>query len=1111
MKKATLTQDKAKNSPQGGLLVGKKDGQTIIYDDGKVGGWFVGKTHKEGGIQGINKSTGQPIEVQSGEVIITAPALADQTKNEFNGKMMTNREVLSKINVDAGGVAFADGGEVPKKIKRTGASYNYGGQTMTDHEIYKHITGGGSTILAPNGKPSNLNEKQYKLVRTPAFKKWFGDWEKDPDNASKVVDKNGEPLVVYHGTNSDFTKFSLEKVGSNVDYGMWGSGFYFSPLRSFSKNYGSKVLKLFLNIRNPFVRNPNIQGSNSQFKPVYGKEASLNLRNEILSNNYDGVLQFESGNKNPLTQIIAFEPTQIKLADGKNTTFDSSNEDIRYEGGGHLAEGYSLREIASIHQVPLSTLKNQVRLGMKAESEHTSSKREQMKIVKDHLYENPKYYTLLKKAGLEDGGDLISVNVVESKNQKNSFGNNLPLGDKRFDIKSNNKIVGHIVVGSRWYNEKSTKPDYYEVVKSSVKDQNKGIGTKAYIKLIAILDKPLHSDMVRTPQAESVWKKLEKLNLAKKSKDNLAYESYKKGGEIQTESLVKDAKSGNTPARDLNNYNDMLDVEADGQVGGDTGLYADGGFLNTDQFLNYYFEELKDFLNSQNNIDLKEDYSFFYKGESFTIEPIIISDINTSESIKEAIFIIYDIDDEIIGNIEFNANSNKKFIANSEFFEWTNNKFKDGGEIENNLLDNQSFAEFKHSLEYVSKLDLTEKGNKNLAIDVQVEFFRWFVKEDLNSNLKSYYEAIEILPKNKREYCFELFDRDDLFEKLDKNVFYYLPDNLKKEPNIKKIDFAPTPSSENLAKITDLFTDKDMLRPILSGVNFNLEDEEIEVTNAHILLLIKEKPHVSQSGVYVIGKTKEWYLKKAENTKEDSDGLVKLEGKYPLVQRILPNEFDFVFSIDAEKFLRYANASEYFSNEYTNQIVIGFKIDDEHISSYGVNSNMLASCLKAMLMLGYNEIDVCLSESKNRAICLVPKGNSRKVSQRSLTTDLTLLMPLRLDGNESIMDNIYDLENDMPSTMKIMLDKQVEESVLEQENNIIELEPIEVEKNESNQIKEAIEVLELLSETAEGEDKKEIEEAIEIVKMLLETSNYELGGKISNDDFTFRKIETPLN
>ena len=55
-------------------------------------------------------------------------------------------------------------------------------------------------LLAPNGKPSNLTAEQYKLVRTPAFIEWFGDWQNDPENASKVIDENGEPKVVTHST-----------------------------------------------------------------------------------------------------------------------------------------------------------------------------------------------------------------------------------------------------------------------------------------------------------------------------------------------------------------------------------------------------------------------------------------------------------------------------------------------------------------------------------------------------------------------------------------------------------------------------------------------------------------------------------------------------------------------------------------------------------------------------------------------------------------------------------------------------------------------------------------------------------------------------------------------
>lgn len=56
-------------------------------------------------------------------------------------------------------------------------------------------------LLAPNDKPSNLPERLYAQVRTKEFKDWFGDWQNDPKNASKVVDENGEPRIVYHGSN----------------------------------------------------------------------------------------------------------------------------------------------------------------------------------------------------------------------------------------------------------------------------------------------------------------------------------------------------------------------------------------------------------------------------------------------------------------------------------------------------------------------------------------------------------------------------------------------------------------------------------------------------------------------------------------------------------------------------------------------------------------------------------------------------------------------------------------------------------------------------------------------------------------------------------------------
>ena len=89
-----------------------KEGGEIKHISGEAGGYLVGKRHSEGGIKAINKSTGQPLEMEGGEVVITRNAVSDTQKYEFEGEMLTNREILSKINEGGGGVAFADGGEV---------------------------------------------------------------------------------------------------------------------------------------------------------------------------------------------------------------------------------------------------------------------------------------------------------------------------------------------------------------------------------------------------------------------------------------------------------------------------------------------------------------------------------------------------------------------------------------------------------------------------------------------------------------------------------------------------------------------------------------------------------------------------------------------------------------------------------------------------------------------------------------------------------------------------------------------------------------------------------------------------------------------------------------
>jgi hypothetical protein len=101
---------------------------------------------------------------------------------------------------------------------------------------------------------------EHPHIRTPEFKAWFGDWENDPANASKVVDDDGTPKETYevkrvfHGRPSSFNVFDKEKVGANGSQA--GSGFYFAEDERIAKTYAEAqkgdILEAYLSIKNPF-------------------------------------------------------------------------------------------------------------------------------------------------------------------------------------------------------------------------------------------------------------------------------------------------------------------------------------------------------------------------------------------------------------------------------------------------------------------------------------------------------------------------------------------------------------------------------------------------------------------------------------------------------------------------------------------------------------------------------------------------------------------------------------------------------------------------------------------------------------------------------------------
>jgi len=237
------------------------------------------------------------------------------------------------------------------------------------------------------GETAVATESRSKQTETPEFKAWFGDWENDRANSSKVVNKGtGEPQethgdgkVVYHGTDADFDAFDPEKSGAT----MVGKGFYFAENKEIASMYASDdshIRAVYLNIRRPFDYDSPIELEEAQrivsrtvesrlisereseeihdTVSLYYKDDDgmkhrdlwrlfLNYRTKshvndlIASAGYDGITHM-AGDVAGSVRLgleregdygrvwIAFNPNQIKSATGNRGTFDPADDRIDY-------------------------------------------------------------------------------------------------------------------------------------------------------------------------------------------------------------------------------------------------------------------------------------------------------------------------------------------------------------------------------------------------------------------------------------------------------------------------------------------------------------------------------------------------------------------------------------------------------------------------------------------------------------------------------------------------------------------------------------------------------------------------------------------------------------
>lgn len=195
-------------------------------------------------------------------------------------------------------------------------------------------------VLSENGGlTSETNATTYSISDLYALVKQNDKDFKPKAVNSALLNEDGIPKVVYHGTNSEaFTVFDSDKSG-RVKKNVLGDGYYFAAEEESATHYGEHVMPVYLDIKNPYKVYARDGGMRAQMAEDFNMDANAISRGDIQSilkaNGYDGVLLYSSkyAADGDFSTAVVFDNTQIKSATDNVGTFDRENPDIRFSVG----------------------------------------------------------------------------------------------------------------------------------------------------------------------------------------------------------------------------------------------------------------------------------------------------------------------------------------------------------------------------------------------------------------------------------------------------------------------------------------------------------------------------------------------------------------------------------------------------------------------------------------------------------------------------------------------------------------------------------------------------------------------------------------------------------
>ena len=188
-------------------------------------------------------------------------------------------------------------------------------------------TRGGGFIHSLTEANSPVKLKIKDVTESQQFKRWFGDWQNNPGRASKIVNADGTPKRVYHGTDK---KFRVFRSKSGV--------YWFSESRDYAEAMaeergGDRVEEVYLNIRNPYYAKlePGKFSDPNYEKALIREAKKRGCDGLIIQNDTDNELEAE-------TFYVAFKSNQIKSATDNVGTFSTETEDIYFSAGEETVE-----------------------------------------------------------------------------------------------------------------------------------------------------------------------------------------------------------------------------------------------------------------------------------------------------------------------------------------------------------------------------------------------------------------------------------------------------------------------------------------------------------------------------------------------------------------------------------------------------------------------------------------------------------------------------------------------------------------------------------------------------------------------------------------------------